>query len=75
MIQKNKLDYGFFSFNDVKVQIRVGDIAGNDYIVDTGSGERQKVKDHSFLGDYFAGVEPRADRRRRHLDDTRYTAG
>jgi serine/threonine protein kinase len=65
LVQKGKLDLGPFSFRDLKVQIRIGEVKGKDIIVDTESGARVKVKEHDKLGPYFKGVQRHKELQRR----------
>mgnify|MGYP006296795221 FL=1 len=65
LIQQGKLDFGPFSFRELKVQIRIGEVGGEDIVVDSENGSRIKVKEHPELGKYFRGVQRHKELQRR----------
>jgi eukaryotic-like serine/threonine-protein kinase len=66
LVQKDKLDYGPFSLDQLKHQITDGVFRGDHLIVDMDSGARQKIFDHPQLGDFTRQAERRLEQLRRH---------
>jgi hypothetical protein len=52
LVQKDKLDFGPFSMQQVKAQLEQGIFGADHLIVDMDSGARVKIKDHPQLGDF-----------------------
>jgi serine/threonine protein kinase len=65
LVQKDKLDFGPFSLQQVMAQIEQGAFRSDDLIVDMDSGARQKVKDHPQLGEFARAAERRLEQTRR----------
>ena len=65
LLQKDRLDFGPFSLEQVKHQIAEGHFRGDNLIVDMDSGARQKIIDHPQLGDFARQAERRLEQVRR----------
>jgi serine/threonine protein kinase len=65
LVQKDRLDYGPFSLEQVKHQIAEGQFRADNLIVDMDSGARQKIVDHPQLGDFARQAERRLEQVRR----------
>jgi serine/threonine protein kinase len=65
LVQKDRLDYGPFSLEQVKHQIAEGQFRSDNLIVDMDSGARQKIVDHPQLGDFARQAERRLEQVRR----------
>jgi serine/threonine-protein kinase len=65
LIQKDKLDFGPFSLQQIKAQLEKGTFRGDNLIVDMDSGARQKIVDHPQLGDFARSAERRLEQQRR----------
>jgi serine/threonine-protein kinase len=65
LVQKDRLDFGPFSLQQVKAQIEQGVFRGENLIVDMDSGARQKIMDHPQLGDFARSSERRQEHARR----------
>jgi hypothetical protein len=65
LVQKQKLDYGPFSLDQVKQQISEGQFRADDLIVEMDTGARQKILDHPQLGDFARQAERRLEQVRR----------
>ncbi len=65
LVQKDRLDFGPFSLQQVKAQIEQGVFRGDNLIVDMDSGSRQKIMDHPQLGDFARSSERRLEHARR----------
>src|SRR6185369_923510 len=65
LVQKDKLDFGPYSLQQVIAQIQSGQFRGDSLIVDMDSGARQKIKDHPQLGDIARNSERRLEQARR----------
>jgi serine/threonine protein kinase len=69
LIQKGKLDFGPFSFAQVKQQIAADQIEPGHVIIDNENGQRCKVEDHPLLHDLVMGAaQKRDDARRAHAE-------
>ena len=64
-MQKDRLDFGPFSLQQVKAQVEQGVFRGDNLIVDMDSGARQKIMDHPQLGDFARSSERRLEHARR----------
>ena len=69
LVQKDKLDFGPFSLQQVMAQIEKGAFGGDNLIVDMDSGARQKIKDHPQLGEFARSAERRLEANRRAQAD------
>jgi hypothetical protein len=65
LVQKDRLDFGPFSLQQVKAQIEQGVFRGDNLIVDMDSGSRQKIMEHPQLGDFARSSERRLEHARR----------
>ena len=65
LLQKDRLDYGPFSLEQVKQQISDGHFRGDNLIVEMDTGDRQKIMDHPQLGDFARQAERRLEHVRR----------
>jgi serine/threonine protein kinase len=65
LVQKDKLDYGPFSLEQVREQISEGHFRGDNLIVEMDTGARQKIMDHPQLGDFARQAERRLEHVRR----------
>lgn len=65
LVQKDKLDFGPFSLQQIKAQLEKGTFRGDNLIVDMDSGSRQKIMDHPQLGDFARHAERRLEQTRR----------
>jgi len=65
LVQKDRLDFGPFSLQQVKAQIEQGVFRGDNLIVDMDSGARQKIMEHPQLGDFARSSERRLEHTRR----------
>jgi serine/threonine protein kinase len=65
LVQKDKLDFGPFSLQQIKAQLEKGQFRGDNLIVDMDSGARQKIIDHPQLGDFARHSERRLEQARR----------
>jgi serine/threonine protein kinase len=65
LIQKEKLDFGPFSFAQVKEQIVTDQILPGHIIIDNDSAERCPVEEHPLLHDLVVAAEQRRDDLRR----------
>ncbi|HEY0706750.1 MAG TPA: protein kinase, partial [Polyangia bacterium] len=65
LIQKDKLDFGPFSLQQIKAQLEKGQFRGDNLIVDMDSGARQKIIEHPQLGDFARHAERRLEQARR----------
>ncbi len=65
LVQKDRLDYGPFSLEQVKHQISEGQFRPDNLIVDMDSGARQKIVDHPQLGEFARQAERRLEHVRR----------
>jgi hypothetical protein len=71
LIQKNKMDFGPFSFAEVKKQIAADQIEPGHVIMDNENGQRCRVEDHPLLHDLvMAAAQRRDDMRRAHAEAT-----
>jgi Protein kinase domain len=69
LIQKGKLDFGPFSFAQIKQQIAGDQIEPEHVIIDNENGQRCKVEDHPLLHDMvLAAAQRRDDMRRAHAE-------
>jgi serine/threonine-protein kinase len=69
LIQKGKLDFGPFSFAQVKQQIAADQIEPGHVIIDNENGQRGRVEDHPLLHDLvMAAAQRRDDARRAHAE-------
>lgn len=65
LVQKDKLDFGPFTLQEVKRQIERGDIKGDHVLIDNTTGQRKRVKDHPAVQAFYAEAEKRLEQRRR----------
>ncbi len=65
LIQKDKLDYGPFSIEQVQAQLQSGAFKPEDIIVDVDSGARVRIKDHPQIGDFSLAAERSREQARR----------
>ena len=65
LVQKDRLDFGPFSLQQLKTQIEQGVFRADNLIVDMDSGERQKIVDHPQLGEFARNSERRLEHTRR----------
>jgi hypothetical protein len=65
LIQKDKLDYGPFSTEQVMAQLQAGAFGPEDVIVDTESGARAKIKEHALVGEFALQSERKIEQARR----------
>lgn len=65
LLQKDRLDYGPFSLKAVLDQIEKGAFSSADLVVDTETGERQKIKDHPRFADFARNAERKREANRR----------
>jgi hypothetical protein len=65
LIQKDKLDFGPFSLQQIKAQLEKGTFRGDNLIVDMDSGARQKIVDHPQLSEFARSAERRLEQQRR----------
>jgi hypothetical protein len=65
LVQKDKLDFGPFSLQQVIAQIQSGAFRGDNLIVDMDSGARQKIKDNPQLSEIARESERRLEQTRR----------
>lgn len=65
LLQKDKLDFGPFSIQQIKAQLEKGAFRSDDLVVDMDSGARQKIVDHPQLGDFARQAERRLEHQRR----------
>lgn len=65
LVQKGKLDFGPFSFAQIKEQIARDEILPEHIIVDNESGTRQRVDEHPLLSDLVLAAAERRDQLRR----------
>jgi len=69
LVQKGKLDFGPFSFAQIKQQIAADQIEPGHVIMDNENGQRCKVEDHPLLHDLVMGAaQKRDDARRAHAE-------
>jgi serine/threonine protein kinase len=64
LVQKDKLDFGPFSLQQIKSHLEKGTFRSADLIVDMDSGARQKIIEHPQLSDFARNAE-------RHLEHAR----
>lgn len=69
LIQKDRLDFGPFSLAQIRAQIARGEILGEHLIVDSDTGERQKVKDFPPLREFTRTSERHREQNRRAQAD------
>jgi len=69
LIQKDRLDFGPFSLAQIRAQIARGEILGEHLIVDSDTGERQKVKDFPALREFTRTSERHREQNRRAQAD------
>lgn len=65
LIQKDRLDYGPFSTEQVMAQLQSGAFGPEDVIVDTESGARAKIKEHPLVGEFALQSERKIEQARR----------
>ena len=65
LVQRDRLDYGPFSLEQVKAQIAEGQFRGDNLIVDMDSGARQKIVDHPQLGEFARSTARQLEHARR----------
>jgi serine/threonine protein kinase len=69
LVQKGKLDFGPFSFAQIKQQIAADQIEPGHVIMDNENGQRCKVEDHPLLHDLvMSAAQRRDDARRAHAE-------
>jgi serine/threonine protein kinase len=69
LLQKGKLDFGPYSFTELKAQIAADQIEPGNVIVDSETGRRGKVEEHPLLADLvFTAAQKRDDRRRANAE-------
>ncbi len=75
LIQKGKLDFGPFSFAQIKQQIAADQIEPQHVMIDNENGQRGRVDDHPLLHDLvMAAVQRRDDARRANAEHHVVTA-
>ncbi len=72
LIQKDRLDFGPFSLTQIRAQIGRGEILGEHLIVDTDTGERQKVKEFPLLREFTRTSERHREQNRRAAADQKH---
>jgi len=72
LIQKDRLDFGPFSLAQIRAQIGRGEILGEHLIVDSDTGERQKVKDFPPLREFTRTSERHREQNRRAQADQKH---
>lgn len=65
LIQKNRLDYGPYSMAQVMAEIERGAFSSEHFIVDTDSGDRQKIGEHPQLSEFAKQAERKLEQVRR----------
>jgi hypothetical protein len=65
LVQKDKLDFGPFSLQQIKAQLEKGAFSSADLIVDMDSGARQKIVEHPQLADFARSAERKLEQTRR----------
>ncbi len=65
LVQKDRLDFGPFSLAQIRAQIARGEILGEHLLVDSDTGERQKVKDFPLLREFTKTSERHREQNRR----------
>jgi hypothetical protein len=65
LVQKDKLDFGPFSLQQIKAQLEKGTFRSADLIVDMDSGARQKIIEHPQLADFARTAERNLEHARR----------
>ncbi|HVT06355.1 MAG TPA: protein kinase [Polyangia bacterium] len=65
LVQKDRLDFGPFSLAQIRAQIARGEILGEHLLVDSDTGERQKVKDFPLLREFTRTSERHREQNRR----------
>ena len=57
LIQKDRLDFGPFTFSDLKQQLKRQEFSGDDMMVDQESGERSAIRSHPLFRDYMIQLD------------------
>ena len=65
LVQKDRLDFGPFSLAQIRAQIARGEILGEHLLVDSDTGERQKLKDFPLLREFTRTSERHREQNRR----------
>jgi eukaryotic-like serine/threonine-protein kinase len=65
LVQKDRLDFGPFSLQQVMTQLSQGVFRSSDIIVDMDSGARKKIKEHAQLAEFAVTAERRLEQARR----------